>query len=72
LIVPTGGLALNDKLLSVREQCQKDVDVDVGISQVTDVDRSRAGLRCIVPDDVAITGIAAGRCRIGTVQEQIG
>jgi hypothetical protein len=65
-------LALNDNLLSLNQQGQEDVDVNISISKMADVNRSRTGLGGIVPDDVAIAGVAASCCRVGAVQEQIG
>jgi hypothetical protein len=64
-------LALNDKLLSVGEQCQENINVNIVVSQMADADRCRASLRCIVPNDVAITGIATRRTCVGKIKEQV-
>jgi hypothetical protein len=64
-------LALNDELLCVGEQRQENINIDIVVRQMTDIDRSRTGLRCIIPNDVTITRITASRRCIGAVQEQI-
>jgi hypothetical protein len=72
LIVAADSLALNDKLFSVGEQRQENINVDIIVSQMADIDRSRARLCGVVPNNVAIARIAARGGRIGAIQKQIG
>jgi hypothetical protein len=72
LVITADCLALDDKLLSLNQQGQEDVNVNISVSKMADVDERRAGLRSVVPNDVAITRIAARRTRVGAVQEQAG
>jgi hypothetical protein len=72
LVIATKRLTLNDELFCIRQKRQEDINVDVVISQMADGNAGRTCLRCVVPNDVPITRIAASCSRIGTVQEQIG
>jgi hypothetical protein len=71
LIITAGCLALNDKLFRNRQQRQENINVHIVISQMTDADRSCTGLRCVVPNDVTITRIAACSPCIGAIKEKI-
>jgi hypothetical protein len=62
---------LDDKLLGVSEQCQENINVDAVVSQMADKDVRRAGLRGIVPNDVAVTGIAGCGPSVRHIEEQV-
>jgi hypothetical protein len=51
---------------------QEDVDVHVVVGQVADVQLRSRNLRGVVPQDVAVTGIAASVGDFGLVLEQAG
>jgi hypothetical protein len=71
LVVTADRLALDDKLLSLNQQGQEDVDVNISISKMTDVDEGRAGLGRTAPEDITIARIAARGPSVGAVQEQV-
>jgi hypothetical protein len=52
-------LALNDDLFVHAQKREEDVNINVGIRQVADVDACGTDLRCVVPENVTIAGIAA-------------
>jgi hypothetical protein len=70
LKVCTGGLILNCDGFSLLEQCQKNINVDVVVSQVADVDAGGAGLRGIVPKKIAIGRITRRSRSVGPVKKQ--
>jgi hypothetical protein len=61
---------LDDDLFANVQKGQEDVDVYAVIRQMADVDLRGAGLRGIVPDNVAVAGVARRGPRVGAVQEQ--
>jgi hypothetical protein len=70
LIVGAAALALDDDLFANVQKRQEDVDVYAVIRQMADVDLRGAGLRSVVPDNVAVAGVARRGSRVGAVQEQ--
>jgi hypothetical protein len=65
-------LILNCNDFRLGQKRQKNINVDVVVSQVTDVDACGASLRRIVPKDVAIGWITRRSSSIGPVKEQTG
>jgi hypothetical protein len=63
---------LNHHRLARLYEGQEDVDVHVICGQVADVQLRSRNLRGVVPQDVAVTGVAASGRRIGFVLEQAG
>jgi hypothetical protein len=72
LVIATIVLILNCDGFSLGEKRQKNINVDVVISQMTDIDACGANLRSIVPKNVAIARIARRSSSVGPVKKQAG
>jgi hypothetical protein len=70
LIVGAATLALDDDLLTNVQKRQENINVYAVIRQVADVDLGGAGLRSVIPKNVAVAGVARRGPCVGAVQEQ--
>jgi hypothetical protein len=71
LIVGAVGLALNDDLFSNAQESQKNINVYVVISQMTDIDLRGANLSASIPKNIAITRITRRCAGVCLIKEQI-
>jgi hypothetical protein len=71
LKVGAAGLILNCNSFSLLKKSQKNIHINVIISQVADVDACSTDLRGIVPKKIAIAWIARCSSRVSPVEEQV-
>jgi hypothetical protein len=71
LIISAIALALDNDLLIERKKRQKNVDVYIVISQMTDIDLRGADLSCGIPKNITVAGIARRCASVGAVKEQV-
>jgi hypothetical protein len=72
LVAGAVSLALDDDLFADAQKAQKNINVDVVVSEVADIDLRGACLDGVVPEKVAIIWVAGNGKSIGKIKKQIG